>query len=62
MYGHEVQVGHLLKQVGCWRRGGYCDANGLLEFRGFFGGTEKCVDSWGGVEMCDVLRFEKVPD
>jgi hypothetical protein len=52
----------LLEEVGCWWGGGYCYADGIFEFGGFFGGAEERVYCGGGVEVGYVFFFEEFPD
>jgi len=60
--GVEVEVGHLLKEVGRGWGGGDGDLDWGWERGGFLGGAEKCVHGRGGVEVCYPFLAEKLPN
>jgi hypothetical protein len=52
----------LLEEVAAWGRGCDCDAYWMFERDGVLVGAEEGINSGCGVEVCDFLFFEEVPD
>lgn len=62
VHGEEVEIRHLLEEVGSRRAGGDGDTYRVGERLGLLGGAEEGVDCWCGVEVRDAFFLEELPD
>lgn len=58
MHRVQIQIRHLLEEMGCRWTCCHCDLDGLGELLGLVRVAEQGVHGWSGIEMADLLFFQ----